>query len=76
MLDDHFVKPYSLDPGTPLNVNERRRITIVESRAGDKNENQKGLTRVFKTVRPGYICGGVDAPTEQILRKAEVITMY
>lgn len=75
MLDEHFVKPYSLDPGTPLNVNERRRITIVESRAGDQGADQQGPTRVYKTVRPGYICGGTDASKEQILRKAEVITV-
>lgn len=74
MLDDHFVKPYSLDPGTPLNISERRRITIVESRTEGPGGDQ-GPTRVFKTVRPGYVCGAADASREQILRKAEVITV-
>ncbi|MBL9152223.1 MAG: FHA domain-containing protein [Verrucomicrobiales bacterium] len=71
LLRENSVRTYSFDPGTELSIDHRRMIRIVETR---QTGNTTGPTRIFATVRPGYVCADIDDGSEHILRKAEVIT--
>ncbi len=77
-LNDHSVKQFDLEPGTPLSVAERKRIKLVPLKNGASKTpetNGNGSTphnsHVVETLRPGYVYQ--DGSKDVIIRKAEVV---
>ncbi|MEQ1838945.1 MAG: hypothetical protein ABL994_00935, partial [Verrucomicrobiales bacterium] len=76
-LNDHSVKQFDLEPGTPLSVAERKRIKLVPLKNGASktpDTNGNGSTphnsHVVETLRPGYVYQ--NGSKDVIIRKAEV----
>ncbi len=66
LLQDQSVEPFTLEPGTVLDMTTRRKVHITEG-----SENLSGAGEVAAVLRPGYICqNGAGVPT--VLRKVEV----
>lgn len=77
-LNDHSVKQFDLEPGTPLSVAERKRIKLVPLKHGASktpDTNGNGSTphnsHVVETLRPGYVYQ--NGSRDVIIRKAEVV---
>ncbi len=68
VLMQHGVNELSIEPGTPVDVELRRRIVVVEGAGGE------GPSRVAATRRSGFVRVR-DSGSESILRKVEVATL-